>query len=117
MVGQAQNVKDGKIIVDTESGELLSQVLKDKEEPGKAKRSKISPALIEKIVAAFLAIIGIIVLFLIVFYLIAYFSTPNADSFFGVIKQNTDTIGPVVVFSMFSGIICFILGFFAYTLL
>jgi hypothetical protein len=113
----SQNVKDGKIIVNTETGELLSQVLKDKEESGKAKRSKISPAMIEKLVAAFLAIIGLILVFLIVFYIIAYFSTPNADSFFGVIKQNMDTIGPVVIFSMLSGIICFILGFFLYTLL
>jgi hypothetical protein len=113
----SQNIKDGKIIVDTENGELLSQVLKDKQDSGPAKRSKISPAMIEKIVAAFLALIAFIVLFLIVFYVIANFVTPNADTFFGVVKQNMDTIGPVVVFSMLSGIICFILGFFLYTLL
>jgi hypothetical protein len=113
----SQNVKDGKLIVDTENGELLSQVLKDKDEGGKPKRSKISPAMIEKIVAIFLAILALIVVFLVVFYIIANFTTPNADTFFGVIKQNTDTIGPVVVFSMLSGIICFILGFFLYTLL
>lgn len=113
----SQNVKDGKIIVDTENGELLSQVLKDKDELGRPKRSKISPAMIEKIIAVFLAIILLIVVFLVVAYVITNFTTPNADSFFGVVKQNMGTIGPVFVFSMLSGVVSFILGFFLYTML
>jgi hypothetical protein len=40
----SQNVKDGKIIVDTESGELLSQVLKE-DKPGKVKKGAgVTPA-------------------------------------------------------------------------
>lgn len=113
----SQNVKDGKIVVDTETGELLSQVLKDKDDLGKPKRSKISPAMIEKLIAVFLAIVLIAFVCLIVGYLITSVTTPNADTFFGIIKQNMGTIAPVFFFSSLTGLVCFILGFFIYTLL
>jgi len=113
----SQNIKDGKIIVDTDSGELLSQVLKDKEEPGQPKRSKISPAMIEKLIAIFLAVILIAFVFLIVGYMITNLTTPNADTFWGVIQQNTGTIAPIVFFSSVVGIISFLLGFFFYTMI
>ena len=113
----SQNVKDGKIIVDTETGELLSQVLKNKDELGKPKRSKISPALIERLLAVFLAFILIAFVFLIVGYLITSVTTPNADSFFGIIQQNMGTIAPVFFFSTLTGLVCFLLGFFLYTML
>lgn len=112
----SQNVKDGKIIVDTETGELLSQVLKDKDDIGKPKRSKVSPAMIEKIIAAFLAFILIAFVVLVIGYLITKVTTANADSFFGVIQQNMGTIAPVFFFSMLSGIVCFFLGFLLYTM-
>ena len=113
----SQNIKDGKIVVDTETGELLSQVMKDKEEPVQAKQSKISPAMIEKLIAIFLALILIAFVFLIIAYLITSITTPNADNFWGVIKQNAGTIAPIVFFSSVVGIICFILGFFFYTMI
>ena len=113
----SQNVKDGKIVVDTETGELLSQVLKDKDDLGKPKRSKLSPAMIEKIIAAFLAFVLIAFVVLVIGYLITKVTTANADSFFGVIQQNMGTIAPVFFFSMLSGIVCFILGFLLYTML
>lgn len=113
----SQNIKDGKIIVDTESGELLSQVVQDKEGPVQAKQSKISPAMIEKLIAIFLALILIAFVFLIIAYMITSLTTPNADTFWGVIKQNTGTIAPIVFFSSTVGIICFILGFFFYTMI
>jgi hypothetical protein len=113
----SQNIKDGKIVVDTETGELLSQVLKDKEEPGQPKRSKISPAMVEKIIAISLALVLIAFVFLIVAYMITSLTTPNPDSFWGVIKQNAGTITPIFFFSTLVGIICFILGFFLYTMI
>jgi len=112
----SQNVKDGKIIVDTESGELLSQVLKNKDDGGRGKRSKLSPAMIEKIIAIFLAFVLVVFVILVIGYLITNFTTANADAFMGVIPKNMGTIAPVFFFSMLSGIICFVLGFFLYTM-
>ena len=113
----SQNVKDGKIVVDTESGELLSQVLKDKDDVGIPKRSKLSPAMIEKIIAAFLAFVLIVFVLLVAGYFITKFTTANADKFMGVIPQNMGTIAPILFFSMLSGIVCFVLGFLLYTML
>lgn len=112
----SKNVKDGKIVVDTESGELLSQVLKDKEEVGEPSKSKITPAIVEKILAVCIAVVLIAFIFLILAYIIASMTTPNADSFFGVIKHHTGTIGPIVFFSTLSGVVCFVLGVFLYTM-
>jgi hypothetical protein len=112
----SQNVKNGKIIVNTESGELLSQVLKGKDDTGKPKRSKLSPAMIEKIIAAFIAVVLIAFFILIIGYLLTKVTTANADSLFGVIQKNMGVIAPVFFFSMLSGIVCFVLGFLLYTM-
>jgi hypothetical protein len=108
----SQNVKDGKIIVDTENGELLSQVLEDKDDSGKAKRTKITPAIVEKIMAVCIAVLLVAFVFLIVAYIITSMTTPNADSFFGIIKQNAGSVAPVVFFSSLVGVICFMIGIF-----
>jgi hypothetical protein len=111
----SQNIKDGKLIVDTETGELLSQVMKDKEEPGDPK-SKITPAMVEKILAVCIAIVLLAFIFLILAYIITNMTTSNADPFFGIVKQNMGTIAPVLFFSIVSGVVCFVLGFFVYSI-
>ena len=112
----SQNIKDGQITVDTENGTLLSKVLEEKEEVGQPSKSKITPALVEKVLAVCIAVILIAFIFLILAYILASVTTPNADSFFGVIKQNTGTIGPVLFFSVLAGVVCFVLGFFLHTM-
>jgi len=112
----SQNIKDGQITVDTEDGTLLSQVLQEKQEEGQPSKSKITPALVEKVLAVCIAVVLIAFIFLILAYILASITTPNADSFFGVIKQHTGTIGPVVFFSVLAGVVCFVLGFFLHTM-
>jgi hypothetical protein len=112
----SQNIKDGHIVVDTETGELLSQVVKE-EEPGRVKKSSLSPALIEKIIAIGVALALVSFVFLILAYVLSNMVTPNADSFFGIVKQHTSTIAPIFFFSTLVGVICFILGILAPMLL
>lgn len=113
----SQNVKDGKLIVNTETGELLSQVLKDTEEGQVKKNGKITPAMIEKLIALVIALILLTFVFLLIAYLITKATSPNADAFFGTVKQSTGEILPVVFFATLAGIVCFVLGFFLRTLL
>ena len=58
----------------------------------------------------------VVFVILVIGYLITNFTTANADAFMGVIPKNMGTIAPVFFFSMLSGIICFVLGFFLYTM-
>lgn len=112
-----QNVKDGKIVVDTETGELLSQVLKDKEDPGSGERTKITPAIVEQILAVCIAVLLVAFVFLVVAYIITSMTTGNADTFFGVIKSKAGAVAPVVFFSVLAGVVCFMLGIFLRNLL
>lgn len=114
----SQNVKDGKIIVDTESGELLSQVLEDPQEgQGVKPRPRITPAMVEKVIAICVALVLIAFVFLILAYVVTNMTTPNADSFFGIVVQQRSTIAPILFFSILSGIIFFVLGIFLHTML
>lgn len=112
----SQNIKDGQITVDTENGTLLSKVLEEKEDVGQPSKSRITPALVEKVLAVCIAVVLIAFIFLILAYILASVTTPNADSFFGVIKQHSGTIGPTVFFATLAGVVCFILGFFLHTM-
>ncbi len=107
----SQNIKDGRIVVDTESGELLSQVVKDAES-GEVRESKLTPALIEKIIAVIVALVLLAIVLLVLAYILASMTTPNADTFFGIVKQHLGTIAPVVFFSLLLGIVGFLLGVF-----
>jgi hypothetical protein len=112
----SKNIRDGKLVVDTESGELLSEVLKE-DDTGKSKRARITPAMIEKIIAFSIALIILTFVLLVLAYILSNMVTPNADNFFGVIKQNTGSISAVVFFSTLAGVVCFVLGVFLTTLL
>jgi hypothetical protein len=111
----SQNIKDGQITVDTENGTLLSQVMQEKQEAGQVTKGRITPALVEKVIAIGIALVLIAFIFLILAYIIASITTPNADSFFKVIKQNSGTIGPIVFFSILSAVLAFVIGFFLST--
>ena len=105
----SQNIKDGHIVVDTETGELLSQVVKE-EEVGEVKTSKLSPAMVEKIIAIAIAFSLIVFVFLVLAYILANVTTPNADNFFGIIQSNAKTVAPIVLFSTLMAIVGFVLG-------
>lgn len=105
----SQNIKDGHIVVDTETGELLSQVVKE-EEVGEVKKARLSPAMIEKIIAIAIAFSLIVFVFLVLAYILANVTTPNADNFFGIIQSNAKTVAPIVLFSTLMAIVGFVLG-------
>lgn len=107
----SQNVKDGHLVVDTETGELLSEVLKQKDD-GKGTRTRLTPAIVEQIIAVCVAIVLVLFVFLIIAYIITSMTTGNADEFFKVIKQNANVVPPIVFFSVLSGLICLMLGIF-----
>jgi hypothetical protein len=111
----SQNIKDGQITVDTQNGTLLSQVMQEKQELGQVTKGRITPALVEKVIAIGIALVLIAFIFLILAYIIASITTPNADSFFHIIKQNSGTIGPIVFFSIVSAVLAFVIGFFLST--
>lgn len=106
----SQNVKDGKIIVDTENGELLSQVLEDKKDGTQKKKSTITPAMVETVLSYILAFILILFVFLTLTYIITYIVTPNANDFFGVIQQNVTQNMTAISMNFLIGIVCFVLG-------
>jgi hypothetical protein len=112
----SKNVKNGKIVVDTESGELLSQVI-NTPEPGKPSKSNITPALVEKIMAICIAVVLVAFVLVILAYIVTSFTTPNADSFFGIIKQHTGVISATLFFSVISGVVFFVIGFFLSSML
>ena len=105
----SQTIKDGHIVVDTETGELLSQVVQEQEEgtPGK---SRLTPALVEKLIAIAIAFVLIVFVFLVLAYVLANATTPNADSFFGIIQQRVSTLSPMLLFSLLVGVVGFVLG-------
>ena len=112
----SKNVKDGKIIVDTDTGELLSQVI-NTEEPGKPSKSSITPALVEKILAVCIAVLLVAFVLSILAYIVTSFTTPNADTFFGILHKNKEVIGGTLFFSTVSGVVFFIIGFFLSSML
>jgi hypothetical protein len=112
-----QTVKDGQIIVDTDTGELLSQVLKDGTTTVAKPGGRITPAMVEKVIAIGVALALLLFVFVILAYIVTNVVTPNADPFWGVIVQQKSVIAPVAFFSILSGIVFFVLGLFLNTML
>lgn len=106
----SKTVKDGKIIVDTDSGELLSQVLKD-DTVGTPSQSRITPALVEKILAVCIAVILVSFVLFVIAYAVASMTTGNAETFFGILRHSIPTVAPIVFFSILLGVVGFVLGF------
>ncbi|NBO61308.1 MAG: hypothetical protein EBU82_10105, partial [Flavobacteriia bacterium] len=88
-----------------------SEVLKQKDD-GKGTRARLTPAIVEQIIAVCVAIVLVLFVFLVIAYIITSMTTGNADEFFKVIKQNANVVPPIVFFSVLSGLICLMLGIF-----
>ena len=113
----SQTVKDGQIVVDTDTGELLSQVLEDGSTTVAKPGGRITPAMVEKVIAIGVALALLLFVFVILAYIVTNVVTPNADPFWGVIVQHKSVIAPVAFFSILSGIVFFVLGLFLNTML
>jgi hypothetical protein len=89
-----QNVKDGQIKVDTEKGELLSQVLKDNNDIEAAASSGPTPADVERIIAIIFGIsFGIFILVVTAYFIIVWTgdsnTTQNWPWIYNLFKQIT----------------------------
>ena len=107
------NVKNNQIVIDTDKGVPLSQVLKEKqEEEGDA---KITPGMVERMIAGILGTaIGVFILSVIA-YIFSRVTSDNADDNFPWLVDKTKDMLPIVFVSIIVGIIGFLIGFFTST--
>ena len=106
-----QNVKDGMIKVDTEKGELLSQVLKDTDNNQVASTSGPTPADIEKLIAIVFGIsIGIFILIIIAYAISVWTGESNTTQNWPWIYKIFKDTSPTYFISMLVGLIGFIIG-------
>lgn len=105
-----ENVKDGKIIVDTEKGELLSQVLKDRSDDDNSGQGGLSPADVERAIAIVFGIaLGIFVLSVLA-YAITLATTGNAGPAWPWIREQFSKMTPYGFTTLIVGVICMLVG-------
>ena len=108
-----ENVKNNRIVIDTDKGVPLSQVLKEKQEEGG--EGKITPGMVERMIAAVLGTaIGIFILSILA-YIFSRVTTENNDVSFPWFMGKIKDMVPMVFVSMVVGVIGFLIGFFTST--
>ena len=106
-----QNVKDGQIKVDTEKGELLSQVLKDNDDIEAASSSGPTPADVEKLIAIFFGIsLGLFILIIIAYAISVWTGDSNTTQNWPWIYKLFKETTPTYFIAMLVGLIGFIVG-------
>ena len=105
-----ENVKDGVIKVDTEKGELLSQVLKDNDDV-QASTSGPTPADVEKLIAIFFGIsLGIFILIILAYAISLYTGTSTEPHPWLFLELKFKEATPTYFIAMLVGIIGFVIG-------
>lgn len=107
------NVKDNRIIIDTDNGVPLSQVLKEKEEDQGL--GKITPGMVERMIAIVLGSAAGLFVLSIIAYIFSRVTTENADGNFPWLMAKTKDLLPMFFVSIVVGIIGFLIGFFTST--
>lgn len=107
-----ENVKNNRIIIDTDKGIPLSQVLKEKEEDG---GGKITPGTVERMIAAVLGTAAGIFILSILAYLFTRVTTEDSARGFPWLMDQTKNLLPMVFVSIIVGIVGFLIGFFTST--
>jgi hypothetical protein len=108
-----ENVKNNRIIIDTDKGVPLSQVLKEKEQ--EQGEGKITPGMVERMIAVVLGTaIGIFVLSVFAYIFSQVTSETSGTSFPWFMGKVKDMV-PMVFVSIVVGIIGFLIGFFTST--
>ena len=108
-----ENVKDNRIVIDTDKGIPLSQVLQEKQD--EAGESKITPGMVERMIAAILGTAAGIFILSVLAYIFSLVTSENADTNFPWFIMKTKDMLPMVFVSMIVGIIGFLIGFFTST--
>jgi hypothetical protein len=108
-----ETVKNNRLIIDTDKGIPLSQVLKEKkDEQGEA---KITPGMVERMIAVVLGTAAGIFILSIVAYFFSLVTSENADPAWPWLLERTRDLIPMIFVSMVVGIIGFLIGFFTNT--
>ena len=108
-----ENVKNNRIIIDTDKGIPLSQVLQEKEDEQGV--GKITPGMVERMIAVVLGTaIGIFVLSVFAYLFSQVTSETSGTSFPWFMGKVKNTL-PMVFVSIVVGIIGFLIGFFTST--
>jgi hypothetical protein len=108
-----ETVKNDRIIIDTDTGVPLSQVLKEKEEDSQIEqKGTITPGTIERMMAVvFGTLAGIFILAVIAYGLSVITSEESGISFPWLVERSKYVL-PIVFVSSIAGIIGFLIGFF-----
>jgi hypothetical protein len=105
-----QNVKNGQITVDTDKGELLSQVLKDKQDDI-AVIAGPTPADVEKLIAIFFGVsLGIFILVILSYVISLYTGSSTVENPWLYLSERLKGVTPVYFISMLVGIVGFTIG-------
>lgn len=105
-----QNVRDGKIVIDTDKGVPLSQVLSEKIDSDTPSGS-ITPGDVEKIVAILVGtVLGVFVLSIIA-YIITIYTSKNALDNWPWLRLQTSSLLPITMVAILMGGMGFAIGF------
>jgi hypothetical protein len=105
-----QDVKNNRLIIDTDKGVPLSQVLEEKkEEEGEA---KITPGMVERMIAAILGTAAGIFILSVLAYLFSRVTSDDSYENFPWFIDRTKDLLPMVFVSIVVGIVGFLIGFF-----
>lgn len=108
-----ETVKNNRLIIDTDKGVPLSQVLAEKkEDEGEA---KITPGMVERMIAAILGTAAGIFILSVIAYIFSLMTSENADTSFPWLASKTKDMLPMVFVSMVVGVVGFLIGFFTST--
>ena len=108
-----ETVRNNRLIIDTDKGVPLSQVLKDKkDEQGEG---KITPGMVERMIAVVLGTAAGIFILSIFAYIFSLVTSENADPAWPWLLERTRDLMPMIFVSMVVGIIGFLIGFFTST--
>lgn len=106
-----ENVKDGQIKVDTEKGELLSQVLKDNDDVQAASSSGPTPADVEKLIAIFFGVsLGLFILVILAYAISLYTGTSEDEHPWHFLEIKFKEATPTYFIAMLVGIVGFVIG-------
>ncbi len=106
-------VKDKRLVIDTDKGVPLSQVLDEKKEA--SGEAQITPGMVERMIAIILGTVAGIFMLSVVAYLFSRVTSQNADIAFPWILDKTQHLLPIVFVSLIVGVIGFLIGFFTST--
>jgi len=106
-----QNVKDGQITVDTEKGELLSQVLKDNGDTQVETSTGPTPADVEKLIAIFFGVsLGIFLLIILAYAISLYTGTSTEPHPWLFLELKFKEATPTYFIALLVGIVGFVIG-------